>query len=42
MEYKKCKIISLIYILSADGTNIDNWTFEEIKEVVAEFVADAS
>lgn len=29
-------------IVSADGTNIDNWTFDEIKEVVAEFVADAS
>jgi len=27
MEYKK-----------ADGTNIDNWTYEEIKEVVADFV----
>ena len=29
-------------IVSADGTNIDNWTIDEIKEVVAEFVADAS
>ena len=24
-----------------DGTNIDNWTFEDLKIVVAEFVADA-
>lgn len=28
-------------IRAADGTNIDNWTFDEIKEVVAEFVTDA-
>ena len=24
-----------------DGTNIDNWTYEDLKVVVAEFVADA-
>lgn len=30
------KLISVIY--AADGTNIDNWTYEEIKEVVADFV----
>jgi len=29
-------------IFLADGTNIDNWTFDEIKEVVAEFVADCA
>lgn len=26
----------------ADGMNIDNWTFDEIAEIVAEFVANAS
>lgn len=38
MEYKKGKLLALILISVADGTNIDNWTYDEIKEVVAEFV----
>jgi hypothetical protein len=28
--------------VAADGTNIDNWTIDEIAEVVAEFVEHAS
>jgi len=26
--------------MAADGTNIDNWTFDELKDVVTEFVAN--
>lgn len=34
--------LSLSEKVAADGTNIDNWTIDEIAEVVAEFVEHAS
>lgn len=41
-KVRKRIALNLIFVIyAADGTNIDNWTYEEIKEVVADFVSDA-